>query len=94
MKNLRKPEFVDIIVKKCNITKAEASRAIEYFTKGVEEVLVKGDKLTLIGFGSFYVAENKAKIGRNPRTGEEVQIPASKSPKFKAGLALKQACKK
>ena len=53
-----------------------------------------GDKLTLVGFGSFYIAENKAKEGRNPRTGEVIKIAASKTPKFKAGSDLKKLCNK
>lgn len=94
MNNLSKNDFVNLIVASCNITKSDAEKAITHFTKGIEEVISKGDKLTLVGFGSFYVAENKAKVGRNPRTGETINIAASKTPKFKAGAVLKKLCTK
>lgn len=90
--NLGKNDFIKIIAEKSNITKDEASKAIDYFTKGIGEVVAKGDKVTLIGFGSFYVAENKARDGRNPRTGETIKIAASNTPKFKAGAELKKLC--
>ncbi len=94
VKNLNKNDFINLIAEKSNIAKAEASRAVEYFTKGIEAVVESGDKLTLVGFGSFYIAENKAKEGRNPRTGEVIKIAASKTPKFKAGSDLKKLCNK
>ena len=94
VKNLNKNDFINLISEKCNIAKADASKAIEYFTKGIEEVVAKGDKLTLVGFGSFYIAENKAREGRNPKTGEPLKIAASKTPKFKAGSDLKKRCNK
>jgi DNA-binding protein HU-beta len=94
VKNLNKNDFINLIAEKCNIAKAEASKAIEYFTKGIEAVVESRDKLTLVGFGSFYIAENKAKEGRNPRTGEVIKIAASKTPKFKAGSDLKKLCNK
>lgn len=94
MNNLNKADFINLIADKSNITKAEASRSIEYFTKGIEEVVAKGDKLTLVGFGSFYIAENKAREGRNPQTGKAIKIAASKTPKFKAGSDLKKLCNK
>jgi DNA-binding protein HU-beta len=92
--NLNKNDFINIIAEKSNITKAEAARIIDYFTKGIEEVIATGKKLTIIGFGSFYIAENKAKEGRNPKTGETIKIAASKTPKFKAGVDLKKLCNK
>jgi DNA-binding protein HU-beta len=92
VKNLNKNDFINLIAEKCDISKAEASKAIEYFTKGIETVVESGDKVTLVGFGSFYIAENKAKEGRNPRTGEVIKIAASKTPKFKAGSDLKKLC--
>ena len=90
--NLNKNDFINIIAEKSNIAKAEAERAIDYFTKGIEEVVKKDEKLTLVGFGSFYVADNKARDGRNPGTGETIKIAASKTPKFKAGSGLKKLC--
>ena len=92
--NLNKNDFINIIAEKSNIAKTEAARVIDYFTQGIEEVITKGKKLTIIGFGSFYVAENKAKEGRNPRTGETIKIAASKTPKFKAGTDLRKLCNK
>lgn len=92
MENLNKNDFINIIANKFNITKVEAEKVIGYFTSGIEEVIAKGDKLTLVGFGSFYIADNKAREGRNPRTGEVLNIAASKTPKFKAGLDLKKLC--
>jgi DNA-binding protein HU-beta len=94
MNNLNKNDFINLIASKCNITKADASRAIEYFTQGIEAVVEAGDKVTLVSFGSFYIAENKAREGRNPRTGASLKIAASKTPKFKAGSDLKKACNK
>ena len=90
--NLSKNDFINIIAEKSNIAKAEASRSLDAFIDGIKEVITRGDKLTLIGFGSFYIAENKAKEGRNPRTGEKLMIAASKTPKFKAGSNLKKLC--
>ena len=94
VKNLNKNDFINLIAEKCDIAKAEASRAIEYFTKGVEAVVESGDKLTLVGFGSFYIADNKARDGRNPQTGKPIKIAASKTPKFKAGSELKKLSNK
>lgn len=90
--NLNKNDFINLIAEKCETSKLEAERIINCFTKGIEEVIAQGDKLTLVGFGSFYIAENKAREGRNPRTGELLKIDASKTPKFKAGLDLKKLC--
>ncbi len=92
--HLGKNDFINIIAKSSNITNAEASKAIEYFTKAIEEVIARGDKLTLLGFGSFYIADNQERVGRNPRTGEHLKIAASRTPKFKAGSDLKKLCNK
>ncbi len=89
---LSKAAFIELIAKKNGITKAEATRVINYFTAGIEKVVSAGNKLSLKGFGSFYIASNKARQGRNPRTGEAIKISAYKTPKFKAGAALKKAC--
>ncbi len=94
MNNLNKNDFINLIAEKCNIAKAEASRAIDYFTKGIEAVVEQKDQLTLIGFGSFYIQDRKAQEGRNPKTGEKLKIDACKIPKFKAGAVLKKLCNK
>ena len=72
-------------------SKAEASRAVEAFTEVVKKALKKGDSVSLVGFGTFTVRERAARTGRNPRTGETIQIKASKNPAFKAGKAFKDA---
>jgi len=73
--------------------KKEALAAVDCVLSSIAEALGKGDKVTLIGFGTFKVAERKARKGRNPQTGEEIDIAASKVPKFVAGKALKEAVK-
>ncbi|MGB4191770.1 MAG: HU family DNA-binding protein [Rickettsiales bacterium] len=93
-KNLNKSDFINLIAEKCNIAKAEAERSIGYFMQGIEEVIAQGNKLTLVGFGSFYILENKARDGHNPKTREVIKIAASKTPKFKAGSDLKKLCNK
>ena len=89
-KSLNKNDFISIISEHCGVTKADAARAIDFFTKGIEEVVAKGEDLTLVGFGSFYITENKAREGRNTGTGEVIKIAASKTPKFRAGSDLKK----
>jgi len=94
MKPLNKNDFINLISEKSDISKMDAAKAIDCFTKGIEAVVEKGDKLSLTGFGSFYIADNKARDGRNPKTGETIKIAASKTPKFKAGSDLKKLCNK
>lgn len=94
MNNLNKNDFINLIAAKSSITKMDAARALTYFMQGIEEVISKGDKLTLVGFGSFYIAESKERDGRNPQTGAVIKIAASKTPKFKAGSDLKKLCNK
>ena len=79
-------------LKKADINKKEAQAALEAITQSIEEVLSQGEEVSLIGFGTFKVNERAACTGRNPKTGETMQIAASKSPSFKAGKALKEAC--
>ena len=74
-------------------TKKDAQAAVECVLSSVTNALENGDSVSLIGFGTFKVADRKARQGRNPQTGEEMYIPASKVPKFKAGKALKDAVK-
>ena len=73
------------------MTKKEAEKAVNAFVESVEEALVEGDKVSLVGFGTFEVRERSARKGRNPQTGEEISISASKVPAFKAGKALKDS---
>ena len=76
---------------KTELSRKDAEKALKAFTDVVEEELKKGEKIQLVGFGTFEVSERAAREGRNPQTGETMQIAASKSPKFKAGKALKDA---
>ncbi len=75
------------------ISKAAADKAIDSFVEGVQKALKKGDKVTLIGFGTFSVTQRKARKGRNPQTGAEIKIAARKAPKFSAGAGFKKAVK-
>ena len=76
---------------KAGLTKKDADAALKAFTEVVEGTLKAGDSIQLVGFGTFEVAERAERTGRNPQTGAEMVIPASKAPKFKAGKALKDA---
>ena len=91
---MTKADLVEKIAAKANLTKAAAERALNAFLASVEESLAKDDKLTLTGFGTFVVETRKERQGRNPRTGEEIEIGASKAPVFKAGKALKDTVNK
>ncbi|HEX16009.1 MAG: hypothetical protein DRG33_06610 [Deltaproteobacteria bacterium] len=88
---MKKAELIAKIADEAKIPRAAAERAINSFMKVVIEALKAGDKVSLPGFGTFMVAERAARKGRNPRTGEEIQIPAVKVPKFKIGKNLKEA---
>lgn len=88
---MNKTELVAAIAEKTELSKKDAEKALKAFTDVVAEELKKGEKVQLVGFGTFEVAEREAREGRNPRTGETMTIAASKSPKFKAGKALKDA---
>ena len=79
------------MVEKAEISKRDAEKALKAFEDVVTEELKKGGKIQLVGFGTFEVAERAARVGRNPQTGEDMEIAASKAPKFKAGKALKDA---
>ena len=87
---MNKTELVDAIAKQSKLTKKDAEAALKAFTDTVTKALKKGDKVQLVGFGTFEVSERAARKGKNPQTGEAIKIPASKSPKFKAGKALKE----
>ena len=88
---MNKTELVAAMADKAGLTKKDADAALKAFTEVVEGTLKAGDSIQLIGFGTFEVAERAERTGRNPQTGAEMVIPASKAPKFKAGKALKDA---
>jgi DNA-binding protein HU-beta len=90
---MTKTELIGKMAADANISKAAAEKALGSLTDAIKEGLKKGDKIALIGFGTFSVSERKARKGRNPATGEEINIPATKVPKFVAGSALKEALK-
>ncbi len=88
---MNKAELIASMAEKSNLTKKDAEAALNGFMKSVEESLAEGEKVQLVGFGTFEVRERKAREGRNPRNPEEViKIPASKAPVFKAGKGLKE----
>ena len=91
---MNKTELVAAMAEKTELSKKDAEKALKAFTDVVAEELAKGEKIQLVGFGTFEVAERAAREGRNPLTGETMQIKASKAPKFKAGKALKDAVNK
>ena len=82
---MNKAELIDKIAKDSGITKTQANEAVDSFTNAIVGSLKKGDRVTLVGFGTFSVSERAARNGRNPQTGEVIKIKARKVPKFKAG---------
>jgi DNA-binding protein HU-beta len=90
---MTKAELIASIGKEAKISKASAEKTLNTFTNTVMKALKKGDKLTLTGFGTFSVAKRRARTGRNPQTGKEIKIPATRVAKFKAGNLLKSAVK-
>ena len=88
---MNKNELVAKMAEKAGLKKTEAEKALKAFTETVAEELKNGEKIQLVGFGTFEVAERAARTGKNPQTGKAIQIPASKAPKFKAGKALKDS---
>ena len=88
---MNKSELIDQIAKSADISKAAAGRALDATIGAVKSSLKKGQLVTLVGFGSFYVGKRAARTGRNPRTGAAIKIKAAKVPKFRAGKALKDA---
>ena len=79
------------VASEAGISKAAAEKAVNAFIGGVTDALKKGEKVSLVGFGTFDISERSARKGRNPQTGEEIEIKATRVPKFKAGKALKDA---
>ena len=90
---MNKAELIDAIAAEADLSKADAGRALDAFIDNVTKALKKGDTVSLIGFGTFSVKERAARTGRNPATGETIQIKASKTPSFKADKAFKDAIK-
>lgn len=90
---MTKVELIASISKEAKVTKAAAEKALNSFTSNVTKALKKGDKLTLTGFGTFMVAKRKAVSGRNPRTGKEIKLPATKIAKFRPGAKLRSSVK-
>lgn len=88
---MNKTELIDHIATQADISKADAGRALDAVTDGIKRTLKQGGAVTLVGFGTFAVGTRAARTGRNPRTGEEIKIKASKVPKFSAGKGLKDA---
>lgn len=88
---VNKAELIDAVAEGADISKADATRAVDAMVDKITGALKGGDQVTLVGFGTFAVKDRAARTGRNPRTGEPINIPASKVPGFKAGKALKDA---
>ena len=86
---MNKTELIAAVAEKAELSKKDAEKAVKAFTDVVSEELVNGGKIQLVGFGTFEVSERAAREGRNPKSGEVMNIPASKTPKLKAGKALK-----
>ena len=91
---MNKAELIEKIAKDANMTKAQANEAIDSFTSSVVATLKKGDKVTLVGFGTFSVTARAARNGRNPQTGATIKIKARKVPKFKAGKDFSESINK
>ena len=90
---MTKADLISKVANEAKITKAAAAQAVDAITETITKDLKKGGKITLTGFGTFSVANRKARTGRNPQTGQQIQIPASKTAKFTAGKVLKEAVK-
>ena len=88
---MNKAELVAVVAERTELSKKDAEKALKAFVDVVAEELKKGEKIQLVGFGTFEVSERAAREGRNPANGQPMQIAASKAPKFKAGKALKDA---
>ena len=90
---MNKADLVSMIAAKSNLTKKDSESALNAFVETVQTALKKGEKIQLVGFGTFEVRSRAARTGINPRTKESIKIPATKAPVFKAGKALKDSCK-
>jgi DNA-binding protein HU-beta len=90
---VNKKDLIEKIATKAGLKKTEAEKALEAFEEAVVGALKGGDKVTLVGFGTFSVYQRKARTGRNPQTGKEIKIPAKKTPKFTPGKLFKDSVK-
>ncbi len=88
---MNKSDLINAIAAQANLSKADAGRALDAFTKTIETTLKAGDSITLVGFGTFAVKDRPERTGRNPQTGREITIPAAKIPSFKAGKGLRES---
>ncbi len=88
---MNKAELIAAMVEKSELSKKDTEKTLKAFEEVVTEELKRGGKIQLVGFGTFEVSERAARVGRNPQTGKDMEIAASKAPKFKAGKALKDA---
>ena len=91
---MNKAELVNAISEKASLSKKDAEKAVAAVLETITETLIQGEKVQLVGFGAFDVKERGVRMGRNPKTKEEIEIPASRVPQFKAGKALKEAVDK
>ena len=91
---MNKSELIDTISSDADISKAAAERALTSALNAVMKAVSKGDRVTLVGFGTFYANKRAARVGQNPRTGEKIKIAAATVPKFSAGAAFKEAANK
>ena len=91
---MKKVELIESVAAKAGITKADAGRAVDAMLASITAALAKGDRVPLVGFGTFATSKRAARVGRNPQTGAEVKIPARNAVTFKAGAALKNAVNK
>ena len=90
---MTKSELIEVVAKQAKLTKKASKEAIEAMTNSIEKSLAKGDKVTVTGFGTFVVRKRASRKGRNPQTGEAMQIPATKTPAFIAGTSMKNRVK-
>lgn len=90
---MKKVELISYVAETAGLSKVDAGAAVDAVLSGISGALSSGDSVSLVGFGTFSVTERAARTARNPRTGDPIQVPASKAPKFKAGKGLKDAVK-
>jgi DNA-binding protein HU-beta len=90
---MTKTQIVEAVAKNASVTKAEGARVMEAVIKSITDALSSGERVTITGFGTFEVRQRAARMGRNPQTGETIQIPAQRTPAFRAGKSLKDAVK-
>ena len=91
---MNKAELIAAVAEQADLSKKDAEKAVNAAVEAITAALVEGDKVQIVGFGAFDVKERAARVGRNPQTKQEIEIPASKIPQFKAGKALKDAVSK